>query len=115
MTGVTIGKPAPDGWGAGGYIRFGIFCVALLAGGLGGWAATAKLKGAVISSGHLRVESQRQVVQHLDGGIVGEILVREGDLVGAGEVLKKRTRNYPQLVGNKQPAATPTTATGDKA
>ncbi len=82
-----IGKPASDGWGAGGYIRFGIFCVALLAGGLGGWAATAKLKGAVISSGHLRVESQRQVVQHLDGGIVGEILVREGDVVGAGEVL----------------------------
>ncbi len=87
MTGGVTGKPAPDGWGAGGYIRFGIFCVALLAGGLGGWAATAKLKGAVISSGHLRVESQRQVVQHLDGGVVGAILVREGDLVGAGEVL----------------------------
>ncbi len=87
MIGGMIGKPAPDGWGASGYIRFGIFCVALLAGGLGGWAATAKLKGAVISSGHLRVESQRQVVQHLDGGIVSEILVREGDLVGAGEVL----------------------------
>ncbi|MCH8168419.1 MAG: HlyD family type I secretion periplasmic adaptor subunit [Proteobacteria bacterium] len=87
MIGGAAGKPAPDGWGAGGYIRFGIFCVALLAGGLGGWAATAKLKGAVISSGHLRVESQRQVVQHLDGGIVGEILVREGDLVAAGEVL----------------------------
>ena len=87
MTQGRIGKPASDGWGAGGYIRFGIFCVALLAGGLGGWAATAKLKGAVISSGHLRVESQRQVVQHIDGGAVGEILVREGDLVEAGEVL----------------------------
>ena len=87
MTRALTGKPAPDGWGAGGYIRFGIFCIALLAGGLGGWAATAKLKGAVISSGHLRVESQRQVVQHLDGGIVGEILVREGNLVAAGAVL----------------------------
>ena len=91
ITGATTqsktGKPAPDGWGAGGFIRFGAFCVVLLAGGLGGWAATAKLKGAVISSGHLRVESQRQVVQHLDGGIVSEILVREGDVVGAGEVL----------------------------
>jgi HlyD family secretion protein len=76
-----------DGWGAGGYIRFGIFCVLLLAGGLGGWAATAKLKGAVVSSGNLRVESQRQVVQHPDGGVVGEILVHEGDLVDAGEVL----------------------------
>jgi HlyD family secretion protein len=82
-----IGKPASDGWGAGGYIRFGIVCVALLAVGLGGWGATAKLKGAIISSGHLRVESQRQVVQHPDGGVVGEILVREGDVVSAGDVL----------------------------
>jgi len=40
MTRAITGKPAPDGWGAGGYIRFGIFCVALLAVGLGGWAAT---------------------------------------------------------------------------
>jgi len=76
-----------DGWGARGYIRFGLFCVLLLAGGLFGWGATAKLKGAVISSGHLRVESQRQVVQHPDGGVVGEILVREGAVVEAGEVL----------------------------
>jgi HlyD family secretion protein len=76
-----------DGWGAGGYIRFGILCVVLLAVGLGGWGATAKLKGAVISSGHLRVESQRQVVQHPDGGVVDEILVREGNLVAAGAVL----------------------------
>lgn len=80
--------PAPgDGWDARGYIRFGLFCVLLLAGGLGGWGAVAKLKGAVISSGHLRVESQRQVVQHPDGGVVGEILVREGDVVEAGQVL----------------------------
>ena len=84
-----IGKPEADGWSAGGYIRFGIVCVLLLAVGLGGWGATAKLKGAVISSGHLRVESQRQVVQHPDGGVVGEILVREGDVVEAGEVLIK--------------------------
>lgn len=80
-------RPASDGWSAAGYIRFGIFCVALLGVGLGGWAATAKLKGAVISGGQLRVESQRQVVQHPDGGVVGEIRVREGDVVNAGEVL----------------------------
>lgn len=77
----------PDAWGAGGYIRFGLFCVLILAGGLGGWGATAKLKGAVISNGHLRVESERQVVQHPDGGVVGDILVREGDVVKAGDVL----------------------------
>lgn len=77
----------PDGWGAYGFMRAGLICVVLLGGGLGGWAATAKLQGAVISPGNLRVESQRQVVQHPDGGVVGEILVREGALVDAGTVL----------------------------
>ncbi len=76
-----------DGWSAGGFIRFGIFCVILLGAGLGGWAATAKLQGAVIAPGQMQVENRRQVVQHPDGGVVGEILVREGDLVEAGEVL----------------------------
>lgn len=79
--------PAGDKWSGANYIRFGMFCLVLLVGGLGGWAATAKLKGAVIASGHLRVEAQRQVVQHPDGGVVGEILVREGDRVEAGAVL----------------------------
>ena len=76
-----------DGWAARGYIRFGMICVILLAGGLGGWSATAKLAGAVIAGGQLRVEAQRQVVQHPDGGVVGEILVRNGDVVEGGEVL----------------------------
>ncbi|MBY8974449.1 HlyD family type I secretion periplasmic adaptor subunit [Rhodobacteraceae bacterium NNCM2] len=89
---LKLGGPAEqqqqdDGWSARGYIRFGLVCVILLGGGLGGWAATAKLAGAVIASGHLRVEAQRQVVQHLDGGVVGEINVRNGDVVKAGDVL----------------------------
>ncbi len=83
----TDTDPAGDKWSGANYIRFGMFCLVLLVGGLGGWAATAKLKGAVIASGHLRVEAQRQVVQHPDGGVVGEILVREGDRVEAGAVL----------------------------
>jgi HlyD family secretion protein len=83
----VTGKRASDGWNAGSYIRFGVFCLLLLVGGLGGWAATAELRGAVVSGGRLRVESQRQVVQHPDGGVVGEILVHEGDVVHAGDVL----------------------------
>ncbi|MEO1490990.1 MAG: HlyD family type I secretion periplasmic adaptor subunit [Pseudomonadota bacterium] len=79
--------PKDDGWGAQKYIRFGLICVLILGGGFGGWAATASLKGAVIASGQLRVESNRQVVQHLDGGVVGDILVRDGDVVQAGDVL----------------------------
>ncbi|MEM9044106.1 MAG: HlyD family type I secretion periplasmic adaptor subunit [Pseudomonadota bacterium] len=80
-------QPRDDGWSASGYIRFGMVCVIVLVGGLGGWAATAKLAGAVIAGGQLRVEAQRQVVQHIDGGVVGEILVRNGDVVRAGDVL----------------------------
>ncbi|MEM7506111.1 MAG: HlyD family type I secretion periplasmic adaptor subunit [Pseudomonadota bacterium] len=76
-----------DGWSAREHIRFGLVCVILLAGGLGGWSATAKLAGAVIASGQLRVEAQRQVVQHLDGGVVAEISVRNGDVVDGGDVL----------------------------
>ncbi|MEM7237539.1 MAG: HlyD family type I secretion periplasmic adaptor subunit [Pseudomonadota bacterium] len=81
------GTPDGDGWSAGGYIRFGLVCVILLVGGLGGWAATAKLAGAVIAAGQLRVEAQRQIVQHLDGGVVGAINVRNGDVVKAGDIV----------------------------
>ena len=84
------GKTAPDdGWGGRGYIRFGLICVLILAGGFGTWASTAALSGAVIASGQLRVETNRQVVQHLDGGVVGEIFVRDGDTVDAGQILIK--------------------------
>ncbi|MEM7211896.1 MAG: biotin/lipoyl-binding protein, partial [Pseudomonadota bacterium] len=88
-----IGGPAggaaasDDGWSGRGFIRFGLICVLVLGGGFGGWAATASLSGAVIASGQLRVETNRQIVQHLDGGVVGEIFVRDGDQVEAGEVL----------------------------
>lgn len=87
-----IGGPAgaaasDDGWSGKGFIRFGLICVLILGGGFGGWAATASLSGAVIATGQLRVETNRQIVQHLDGGVVGEIFVRDGDQVEAGEVL----------------------------
>lgn len=54
---------------------------------LGGWAATAPLAGAAVAPGVLRVEDNRQTVQHPDGGVVAGILVGEGDLVEAGQVL----------------------------
>lgn len=68
-------------------IILGFVFIGLFFGGLGGWAATAKLKGAIIARGEVIVESYRKQVQHLDGGIVKEILVREGDLVEEGQVL----------------------------
>lgn len=53
----------------------------------GGWLATAPLGGAVIGSAIIRVESHRQSVQHVDGGTVREILVREGERVEAQQIL----------------------------
>ncbi|MEM6489803.1 MAG: HlyD family type I secretion periplasmic adaptor subunit [Pseudomonadota bacterium] len=76
-----------DGWAGRGFWLVGMISVLVLGGGFGGWAATATLAGAVVSQGQLRVESQRQVVQHAEGGIVGQILVTEGEQVEAGETL----------------------------
>ena len=59
----------------------------LLTVGVGGWAATTELSGAVIAPGSIVVDSNIKKVQHLTGGIVGELLVRDGQRVGAGEVV----------------------------
>src|SRR5262249_20961557 len=59
----------------------------LLTAGLGGWAATTELAGAVIASASVVVDSNVKKVQHLTGGIVGELLVREGSRVRAGDVV----------------------------
>lgn len=56
-------------------------------GGLGAWAVNAPLNGAVVAHGLIKVETNRKSVQHLDGGIVREIKVSEGDSVQAGDVL----------------------------
>ena len=51
------------------------------------WAAVAKLDKAVIATGFVETETNRKTVQHLEGGIVREILVKEGDHVEEGQVL----------------------------
>ena len=61
--------------------------VILLGGGVGGWAATVKLSGALIAQGSVVVDQNVQKVQHPTGGIVGELRVRDGDHVKAGDVL----------------------------
>jgi HlyD family secretion protein len=65
----------------------GLAITVLLVCGVGGWAATAQLAGAVIASGTVVVESSVKKVQHPTGGIVGQILVKEGDQVEAGQVV----------------------------
>ncbi|SLN55936.1 Type I secretion system membrane fusion protein PrsE [Roseovarius litorisediminis] len=65
----------------------GIIALVVLVGGLGLWSVVARISGAVVTSGMVEVESKRQVVQHPDGGVVGEVLVEESDTVEKGDVL----------------------------
>ncbi len=58
-----------------------------LAGGIGTWAATTDISGAVIALGHVVVDTNLKKVQHPTGGIVSELRVREGDHVKEGDVL----------------------------
>ena len=67
----------------------GLGALLILVGGFGTWAATTNISGAIVASGQIQVERNRQVVQHPDGGVVQEILVDEGDTVEEGEVLVK--------------------------
>jgi HlyD family secretion protein len=55
--------------------------------GVGGWAATAVISGAVVASGSLVVDTNVKKVQHPTGGIVGELRVRDGDRVHAGDIV----------------------------
>ncbi len=69
------------------YILFGLAVVLVLFGGLGTWAAVAKLSGAVIAPAVVAGSLKRQTVQHLEGGIVSELLVRDNEAVEAGQLL----------------------------
>jgi len=64
-----------------------IVVVLVLVIGVGGWAATAVISGAVVASGSIVVDSNVKKVQHLTGGIVGELRVRDGDRVRAGDIV----------------------------
>jgi HlyD family secretion protein len=65
----------------------GVVIALMLIVGVGGWATTTELSGAVIAPGSVVVDSNVKKVQHLTGGIVGELLVRDGQRVRAGEVV----------------------------
>lgn len=69
------------------HLVFGAAAVVLLVGGVGGWAAMTEISGAVIAPGQLVVDSNVKKVQHPTGGVVGELRVKEGDRVKAGDVV----------------------------
>ncbi|ODT01939.1 MAG: hemolysin secretion protein D [Mesorhizobium sp. SCN 65-20] len=68
-------------------VRLGTVAALTLVGGLGLWATTSSLSGAVVAAGHLAVDSNVKAVQHPQGGVVGALNVRNGSVVSAGDVL----------------------------
>lgn len=93
--------PAAD-WPAGLPLILGMVAVVALIGGFGTWSVTSRIAAAVVAPGRVEVQSNRQVVEHPDGGVVGEILVKDGDRVAAGQVLLRldgtRTRSELAIV-----------------
>ena len=104
---VSAPEPAPhERLGtARGYITGGILTLVILTAGMGGWGATTMLAGAVIAPGVVVVETNVKKVQHPTGGIVGEIRVKDGDKVMAGDLLIRLdetiTRANLQIVANQ--------------
>ncbi len=81
------------------YLVLGLVTLLLAFGLFGGWSALAPLDEAVVVSGRVTVESNRKTVQHLEGGIISEILVQEGDPVKRGAALLRmsETQQLAQL------------------
>ncbi len=69
------------------FILVGVLVIVAFIGGTTYWAITSKLDGAVVAPASFVVEGNRKTIQHLDGGIVSSILVKNGDLVEAGQTL----------------------------
>ncbi len=74
-------------WSARRHVVIGFVSLAILVVGFGAWGVGTEIAGAIVTSGRLEVEQNRQVVQHPDGGVVAEIAVKEGDTVKVGDLL----------------------------
>lgn len=85
----TPADPGAAQWSARRAIRLGLVALILLIGGPGIWASTAHISGAVVASGQLEVQQNLQIVQHVDGGRLAEVMVREGMPVNAGALLAR--------------------------
>jgi HlyD family type I secretion membrane fusion protein len=85
------------------YIMLGYATIALTFGIFGTWAATAPLASGVVAHGMVVVSSNRKTIQHLEGGIISDIVVKDGDMVDRGDVLIRLDRtqaegNYTVLI-----------------
>ncbi|MCU9848383.1 HlyD family type I secretion periplasmic adaptor subunit [Defluviimonas sp. WL0024] len=74
-------------WSARLPLVIGFAALAMLTGGIGAWSVGTSIAGAVVAPGVLVVQSNQQVIQHPDGGVVGNILARDGDMVRQGDIV----------------------------
>lgn len=74
-------------WSARRPLWIGWLTMLALVGGFGAWSVMTTIAGAVVTSGQIEVDQQRQVVQHPDGGVVDTIAVKDGQVVAAGDIL----------------------------
>ncbi|MEE4346794.1 MAG: HlyD family type I secretion periplasmic adaptor subunit, partial [Paracoccaceae bacterium] len=85
--------PRPDTWyqdvprSISKQAAFGLVLMLVTFGGFGTWAMMAPLAAAVIAQGSFVATGQNKIVQHLEGGIIADILVKEGDRVTEGQVM----------------------------
>jgi HlyD family type I secretion membrane fusion protein len=86
-------EPVPD-WKRPAMV--GYLVIILTFGVLGGWSAIARLDSAVVAGGVVAIESSRKVIQHFEGGIVRQVLVREGQHVKEGDLLFKLDETQSQ-------------------
>lgn len=88
-----------------GPIRIGFWVLLLGFGGFLAWASLAPLDEGVSAPATVSIETKRRTIQHMNGGVVGQVLVKEGQLVKAGDVLVELTdgqvrANYEQVRQN---------------
>ncbi|MBC7136387.1 MAG: biotin/lipoyl-binding protein, partial [Oceanibaculum nanhaiense] len=84
----TAAQPFPElQTHARGPIMAGMIIIAVMFGGFGIWSGVAQLDSAVVAGGVVSVDGQRKAIQHLEGGIVADILVADGDKVEKDQVL----------------------------
>ncbi len=90
---INVAKPAEPEQSAqprtGGTTLFGFAAITIFFGAFVAWSSLAPLSEAAIAPGMIKVEGTRRTIQHLEGGIVRDILVRDGDRVRAGQVLMR--------------------------
>ncbi|MDR7035706.1 HlyD family secretion protein [Methylobacterium sp. BE186] len=95
-TGERHHRSASPGAAVRHQVRLTALIIAVLVGGVGGWASFTKISGAVITNGQLVVDSDVKKVQHPVGGIVGELRVKEGQRVKAGDILIRLDETQPR-------------------